>query len=104
MRRFEIVQTDDGWHARTIGGNGEKVLWSENYTERRTALDALKMTAQLFSVTPAYFDLVDGVFSLFAGGMRVEVRDVDERTAGDAHLSGCDTRGGNWICADGCPV
>ena len=79
--RFEVVRTDadEPWHARSRAGNGEVVLWSETYTERRAALEAIRITAQLFSVTPAYFDVTDGVFYLYAGGMRVEVRDVDER-------------------------
>lgn len=106
--RFEIVQADaeQPWHARSIAGNGEKVLWSETYAERRAALEAIRITAQLFSVTPAYFNLDDGILYLYAGGMRVEVRDVDERdtTTGVYVLEPCDQcrAGRDEACREGC--
>ena len=31
------VRTDSGWHVRLIGGNGEPILTSEPYTDRRSA-------------------------------------------------------------------
>lgn len=102
--RFEIVQSDaeQPWHARSISGNGEKVLWSENYSERRAALEAIRITAQLFSVTPAYFDLVEGVLHLHAGGMRVPVVDVDERSPAPCHE--CVRFGFTAACPEKCPA
>lgn len=79
--RFELVQTDAGFHSRTIAANGEPVLTSEVHPRREDARNAIRITAQLFSVTPVYFDEDDGVMFVHAAGMRVELRDVDQRTA-----------------------
>lgn len=78
--RFEIVQTDAGWHSRSIAANGQTILTSEVYTRREPARNAIRITAQLFSVTPVFFDEKDGALYVNAAGMRVELRDVDERT------------------------
>ncbi|MET1062192.1 MAG: YegP family protein [Aeromicrobium sp.] len=78
--RFEIVVTNAGHHARSIAANGQVVLTSETYSRREAARNAIRITAQLFSVTPVYFDQVDGVMYVHAAGMRVPMVDVDERT------------------------
>lgn len=75
--RFEVVQTESGFHARSIAANGEAVLWSEVYPDRRDALNAIRVSAQLFSITPVFFDEKDGVVYVHAAGMRVEVRNVE---------------------------
>lgn len=77
--RFELVHTDAGFHARTIAANGEPILTSEVHPRREDARNAIRVTAQLFSVTPVFFDQVGGVMYVHAAGMRVELRDVDER-------------------------
>lgn len=77
--RFEIVQTDAGWHSRSIAENGQVVLTSEVYTRRAAARNAIRITAQLFSITPVFFDEKDGAMYVNAAGMQVELRDVDER-------------------------
>lgn len=84
--RFEIVQTDAGWHSRSIAANGQVVLTSEVYTRRAAARNAIRITAQLFSITPVFFDEEDGVMYVHAAGMRAEVRDVDERRPKPAPL------------------
>jgi uncharacterized protein YegP (UPF0339 family) len=78
--RFEVVATNAGHHARSIAANGQVVLTTEVYSRREAARNAIRITAQLFSVTPVFFDEQDGVMYVNAAGMRVEVRDVDERT------------------------
>lgn len=77
--RFEVVVTNAGHHARSIAANGQVVLTSEVYTRREAARNAIRITAQLFSVTPVFFDEHDGKVYVHAAGMRVPVVDVDER-------------------------
>lgn len=43
--KFELVQTDLGWHARFVGGNGEIVWWTEPYPDRRDAVHAVELLA-----------------------------------------------------------
>lgn len=39
---YEKVITDEGWHVRIMGANGEPVFTSEPYTEEGTANEAIK--------------------------------------------------------------
>jgi uncharacterized protein YegP (UPF0339 family) len=39
--RFEVVRTDDGWHARFRAANGRIVWTTEVYTRRSAAVQAL---------------------------------------------------------------
>jgi uncharacterized protein YegP (UPF0339 family) len=45
--RFEVVRTDEGWHARVKGANGEIVMSSEVYTTEETARDAVLLVKRL---------------------------------------------------------
>ena len=38
---WEIVHTDTGYHIRFIAANGKVIVWSETYTRRRAAKNAL---------------------------------------------------------------
>lgn len=40
---WERVHTPAGWHLRLVGANGEIVLSSEVYADKRSCLDALMM-------------------------------------------------------------
>lgn len=48
MAHFEIVRTDalQPWHVRLVADNGEPVLVSENYADRRDALHAIDVAAE----------------------------------------------------------
>lgn len=64
MSRIEIARTDDGWHARVRASNGRIVWWTETYTRRRGALNAVR--------------ILDG--ALPGRDLLAAVTDVDERT------------------------
>lgn len=59
--RWQKVRTDDGWHLRLKAANHEIIVSGENYTDQRSADNALRVIKQ--SV---------GLFNL-------KVEDVDER-------------------------
>lgn len=40
------VQTDNGWHLRLVGANGEPVLTSEVYTDKRQVDGAIALVAK----------------------------------------------------------
>ena len=69
---WQRVHTDAGWHLRLIGANGEPVLTSEKYPEKRTATEALSVV--LNSVGP--------LLDTFTTGQNVNdlIQDVDVRT------------------------
>jgi uncharacterized protein YegP (UPF0339 family) len=41
--KWEVVRTDAGWHLRMKAGNGEIILSTETYNERRDAVHALNL-------------------------------------------------------------
>lgn len=88
MSHFEVVQTDaeQPWHLRLVGSNGEPVMVSENYTDPRTAENAIAVAAEAFGVTIPRDPEWVGVTELVgyrSNGARVyvQVRHVDERDA-----------------------
>ena len=62
--RFEVVRTDAGWHARFIAANGRIVWWTETYTRRRGAVNAIALLDAELAADAAWPD---------------NIRDVDER-------------------------
>lgn len=63
--RWEQVRTQQGWHARLVGANGEIVLTSEVYTDPRTAQRAVEIARE-------------------SGGL--DIAEVDERTSDSSAL------------------
>jgi hypothetical protein len=78
----KIIRTDTGHHAR-IDQSGAKVLYTEPYTRRRGALNALRIAAQAFNPTAIVTAERDAVVidnRQGVGGIRrVPILDVDER-------------------------
>ena len=73
--RFEIVRANVGYHARFRAANGRIVWWTETYTRRRGAFEALAHFGKY-----AYADSTPWQFAIFTQRYgSVEVRDVDER-------------------------
>lgn len=92
MARIEIVRTDAAqpFHLRFAGDNGETVVWSENYAERGTALNAIGVVAGAFGITMSRPDVEEntdpevaelGVYGETPEGVThvYPVFDVDER-------------------------
>jgi uncharacterized protein YegP (UPF0339 family) len=93
--RFEIVQTDAGYHGRWTAANNESVWSTEVHEERRSTIGAIVSLAQQFSPVHSA-----RVVALEGGGVAVEIAlartadtapnwvvpvvDVDERTGSDA--------------------
>lgn len=75
LPRFEVVRTPTGWHARFIAANGRTIWWTETYTRRAGALNAIELgagnpvTSSPFSNGP----------EVIRGHELLEVREVDER-------------------------
>lgn len=92
MARIDIVRTDaeQPFHARFVASNGQTVVWSENYADRRDALSAIAGVAEGFGITMSrppeentdpevaelglYGETPEGVIHVYP------IRDVDERT------------------------
>lgn len=91
--RWEIVQTDAGFHARFRSSNGRVIVSSEVYTRKRAAIDAIHYIARSMSPTARIW-----ISSMQLGGRPagsevryghpddtyttahvIEVRDIDER-------------------------
>lgn len=66
--KWEIVQSDAGFHARFRSSNGRIIVTSEQYERRRDAVHAVSLVGD----APSYSNGPDADL--------VEVRDVDERT------------------------
>jgi uncharacterized protein YegP (UPF0339 family) len=79
--RFEMVRTDVGWHARFRASNRRIVWVTEVYTRRASAKKAILSVAQSFTLSRAHFTFVRDDLHVLAGGVSVEVREVDEREA-----------------------
>lgn len=59
--RFEIVRGDAGWHARFIAANGRIIFWTENYTRRRGAVNAIALLDTELAADAARPDNIRGV-------------------------------------------
>lgn len=72
---FEVVRTKnmvdenggdtsflDSWHVRLVANNGNKVFWTEGYTQRHSAVEAAMWLVNLFGYEGDY-----------------QIRNVDER-------------------------
>lgn len=77
--KYELVETPDAdgfnshWHARMVANNGEIVWWTEHYTTKRAALDAI----DLVKVATHY----DGRTLRLGYTERVEIIEVVHRPA-----------------------
>jgi uncharacterized protein YegP (UPF0339 family) len=79
--RFEVVRTDNGFHARYRARNGRIVWWTENYRRQNKAMHAITLITggrvqsdMLGSLeVPVHWHVTD--FEI------VEVRLIDERQA-----------------------
>lgn len=81
---FEIVRTDSEqpWHVRVVGSNGERVLAGEPLANRHDALEAVLMVARIFGATePTVVESsTDHTSGMVIGGRRAAVLEfVDER-------------------------
>lgn len=72
--RFEVVRSDaePPWHARFVAANGRTVWSTEQYGERKSALNAISCLAELI--------WVEGVLWAMSQRRRLEIREMDERT------------------------
>jgi uncharacterized protein YegP (UPF0339 family) len=43
LSKYELVETNSGWHARFRGENAEVIWWTETYTTKENALDAIRL-------------------------------------------------------------
>lgn len=66
--RFQIVETEAGFHVRLVGANGEPVVTSEPYTAMATAVDAIGVVCVAVDALRAHVNAIE---------------EVDERPAGD---------------------
>lgn len=77
--RFDVVRTDNGWHARFRASNGRVVWTTEVHTTRRRALDAVWIVAETFN--GFVHDREVRIWEHGSTGRTVaEVRDADERS------------------------
>jgi len=53
--KWQIVHTNAGWHARFVAANGEIIMWSETYTAKSHAENAISLTL----TEPITFENVD---------------------------------------------
>jgi uncharacterized protein YegP (UPF0339 family) len=79
--RFELVRSDAGFFARFIAYNGREI-WrtSEVYTRRQGAKKAVELVANSFTLTGARFTFRRDDLYIYAQGVGIEVREIDERT------------------------
>lgn len=81
--RFEIVQTDAGFHARYVAGNNETVMSQEVVKHRKSAIGAALSIARTFHPSAAVIEETNSavwVVYVTEAVVRVPIRDVDERT------------------------
>lgn len=69
--RWQVVETDAGWHLRLIAANGEPIVWSETHPDEDAAWNALAVVTR--STSPI-------VFSGAGDSIAAYVQKVDERT------------------------
>lgn len=97
---FQRVHTNDGWHGRVVGANGEKVWWTESYADPRSVIQALDVFAATLHTT----DVVNFSNHPYPP---VEVVDVDERTLSqEPHGSNCPgyLHQHGRMCSSTCPT
>lgn len=83
-RRFEVVRTNKGWHARVKGGNSKIIMSSESYKTKASAHKAVRAIAEMFSEQGMVWEMAGYVSISLDGDVNglkraIPVLEVDER-------------------------